>query len=264
MIDFKNLNTDDAVFFYDTIEKGKPYVAETPRNHESLFLVTEGALLYEKHNGSALIEKGSVGYIERGSVDKSSAAQCQTVSYIAVNFSFERGNTQPAGLLPYKAVCSARTDYKYEKMFKKALNEYNSAAPGSQLICSGILREIIGELYNDYVFDNIDYSKLKKIKQAVDYLKENYHRSDLKICKLAIISDLSVKQFRRIFADVYNKNPYEFLREYRLNKSEIMLLYTQKSISEIAVHCGFSDVYSFSHCFKGHFGISPKSYREQT
>ena len=84
------------------------------------------------------------------------------------------------------------------------------------------------------------------------------------ICELAIISDLSVKQFRRIFADVYNKNPYEFLREYRLNKSEIMLLYTQKSISEIAVHCGFSDVYSFSHCFKGHFGISPKSYREQT
>ena len=181
-----------------------------------------------------------------------------------MNFSFERGNTQPAGLLPYKAVCSARTDYKYEKMFKKALNEYNSAAPGSQLICCGILREIIGELYNDYVFDNIDYSKLKKIKPAVDYLKENYHRSDLEICELAIISDLSVKQFRRIFADVYNKNPYEFLREYRLNKSEIMLLYTQKSISDIAVHCGFSDVYSFSHCFKGHFGISPKSYREQT
>ena len=47
----------------------------------------------------------------------------------------------------------------------------------------------------------------------------------------------------------------------KINKAEILLLYTSKNISDIALQCGFCDIYSFSHCFKKHTGMSPREYR---
>lgn len=37
----------NAVFFEDSLKTGKPYISSGPRNHESLFFVTKGNLLYE-------------------------------------------------------------------------------------------------------------------------------------------------------------------------------------------------------------------------
>ena len=95
----------------------------------------------------------------------------------------------------------------------------------------------------------------------MEYLKEHYDDPELKISTLAQIENMSEKHFRRIFFDVYKKTPYAFLQEFRINKAEILLLNTAKSISDIAFQCGFSDIYSFSHCFKKHTGLSPTDYK---
>lgn len=153
--------------------------------------------------------------------------------------------------------------YKTEELFQTALDEYNSANPGSQIICSGILRQIIGLIYNNYALEKAGENKIAKIENALNYLKENYSRSDLKISTLSKIENMSEKHFRRLFFDIYSKNPYEFLRDYRLTKAKVMLLDSSKQISDIALDCVFSDVYSFSHCFKSVFGIPPKAYKEQ-
>ena len=113
-------------------------------------------------------------------------------------------------------------------------------------------------------FDNTDiaqFQKIQRIKNAVQYLNRNYDSASLKISHLADVVNMSEKNFRRIFYDVYNKTPYAFLQELRINKSEILLLNTSKNVSDIALQCGFCDVYSFSHCFKKHMGISPTEYR---
>ena len=95
----------------------------------------------------------------------------------------------------------------------------------------------------------------------MEYLKKNYGDPDFKISNLAAVVNMSEKHFRRIFLDVYKKTPYLFSQEFRINKAEILLLNTAKSISDIALQCGFSDVYSFSHSFKKHNGMSPSEYR---
>lgn len=266
MDDFMNketvyMNINDSVFFYDKIHEGQPYVSVLPRNHESLFLVTEGTLLYEKDNIKEKIFKGQLGYIARGSIDKSSAYECPFVSYIAVNFNFDYENDFPTQTLPFDTVCSTGIMYKYEKMFNTALNEYISDFPGRCSICSGILLQIIGLLINEHKTDAQTVKKLKKIEKAVTYLKEHYYNADFKINELSRMVNLSEKQFRRLFFDVFGKKPYAFLREYRLNKAEILLQNTAKSVSAIALQCGFTDVYSFSHCFKTHYGMSLQNYR---
>ena len=252
--------TDDAVFFSDTLTVGKPYIARKPRNHDSLAFVTDGTLAYETQGKIVKIRQGEVVYIAKGSVDKSQAADGDAVSYLAVNFNFAPACS--GGKLPFQTACSVRHPYRYEKLFRNALAEYSLHLPGSQMICSGILCQIIGLLCNDLSFDRVNDKTAKKMELALDYFNRNFSRADLKISELAAVTDMSEKHFRRLFSELYQKKPHEFLRELRLNQAELLLLNTEKEISDIADLCGFSDVYSFSHCFKQHFGASPRQYRE--
>ncbi len=253
--------SDDTVIFTDTLRKDSPYISKNPRNHESLFFVTKGNLLYEKTGKAEIIREGQVGYIARGSVDKSSAQSCDEVSYIAVNFCFDRQNAILQKTLPFETLCSDGIVYNYEKQFKQALNGFLLKTPGYMAMCNGIMLQIIGQLYNEHNIMETDFSKMKRIEKAIEYLKQNYSNSDFKISNLATVMNMTEKHFRRMFSDVYKKTPYVFLQEFRINKAEILLLNTTKSISDIALQCGFSDVYSFSHSFKKHNGISPSEYR---
>lgn len=54
------INTDDAVFFYDTLTYGQPYISSKPRNHDSLAFVTDGMLAYEKQGKIVQIKKGCI------------------------------------------------------------------------------------------------------------------------------------------------------------------------------------------------------------
>ena len=254
--------THDAVFFCDTLTSSTPYISDKPRNHDSLAFVTDGNLGYEKQGKTVQIKKGQVAYIAKGSIDKSSAYGCGAVSYIAVNFNFDTSPTSSNSNLPFETVCSGKNAYRYEKLFREAVNEYSLGLPGSRMICNGILCQIIGRLYNDLVYSDINYKMANKIKIALDYLNRNYSCSDLTIGELAEITGVSEKHFRRLFFDIYKKKPHEFLRDFRLNKAELLILNTSKTISDIAFQCGFSDVYSFSHCFKKNYGVSPTDFRK--
>ena len=250
--------SSDTKIFTDTLTKDTPYIAKTPRDHESLFFVTKGNLLYQKGSHTAVVRKGQIGYIAGGSVDKSSAFECESVSYIVFNFCFGDKNTSP--LLPFDTLASADVLYKYENLFREALNVFMRKSPGYMTVCNGIILQIVGYLYEESKSDGNVIEKAYRIKDSVDYLLNNYGDRNIKISELSKISNMSQKHFRRIFCNLYGKNPSEFLTGIRIEKAKMLLLYTEKNITETALLCGFSDVYSFSHCFKKHTGVSPKNY----
>lgn len=254
----------DAFFFRDSLKKGHPYVSKRPRNHESLFFVTKGTLLYEKNGVKTVISEGQVGYIEKGSCDISGAYLCDEVSYIATNFFFGETNECTAGIFPFKTISSEGTlRYPYRGLFERALR-YCSDDYGSSCVVVGILLQIIGYLYSEYELahrDRGNIQKYKSIEQAVTYMKDHFDNVNFKVKTLSEISGMSEKNFRRIFKALYGESPYEFLQKYRIEKSKFLLTNTWKSVSEIAFACGFSDLYGFSHCFKKHEGISPSKYR---
>ena len=133
-------------------------------------------------------------------------------------------------------------------------------SPGYMTVCNGIILQIVGYLYEESKSDGNVIEKAYRIKDSVDYLLNNYGDRNIKISELSKISNMSQKHFRRIFCNLYGKNPSEFLTGIRIEKAKMLLLYTEKNITETALICGFSDVYSFSHCFKKHTGVSPKNY----
>ena len=253
---------DKCIVFKNTIVKKMPYVAQKPRNHESLFFVTDGALIYKHKKEKTVVKKGQVGYIPRGNADSSSAYLCDSVSYIATNFSFDENAENPLKTLPFHTLCSSNSAY-YEVLFAKAYNAYNSHFPAFHILTKAILLEIIGSLYNELMLKDISKRNIETIDCATDYIKSHYTNPDFTISQLAAACNVSQRNLRRLFASVYQKRPFNFLQEFRISQAEILLSSTNKSMTQIAQQCGFSDVYAFSHCYKKHRNISPSAYRNE-
>ena len=255
-----NIILSRFIFFSDTLNEGKPYISHTPRNHDSLFLVTEGSLLYVRNGDQKVVPTGHIGYISAGSIDWSGTYQCKSVSYIAVNFNYDfQLQSSP---LPFQTDSSSGVRFPYSKLFRLGLENYSLKPAGFEAVCAGLAMQIIGHLLHETSLPSHNQRNLDRITPVINYINEHYSETGLEVSHLSSLCNMSEKQFRRIFLSLFGKGPYAFLQEFRIQKAEVLLLNTGKSITEIALQTGFSDVYSFSHCFKKHHQLSPATYRE--
>ncbi|NME71723.1 helix-turn-helix domain-containing protein [Flammeovirga aprica] len=72
---------------------------------------------------------------------------------------------------------------------------------------------------------------------------------------------MSPEKLRVNFKTAYGKPPHQFVVHKRLQKAEVLLRDTSKSITEIAHELGYSHVSHFTNSFKKNFGYSPKEFR---
>ncbi|MBE6572262.1 MAG: helix-turn-helix transcriptional regulator [Ruminococcaceae bacterium] len=247
--------SDDVIFYSASLRKGRPYISKYPRDHESIFIVTSGSLLYERQGVRQIIRRGQVGYVSRGSIDKSSAYGADEVSYISSKFNVCQN--ADFATLPFDVLCSKGGAANYEKLFALAHTTFISKPKGYLTVCNGLLLQIIGYLYAE----KTDKGVAQRISPAIELINERYSDAQLRVSELADACGMSVKNFRRVFFDNKGMNPYEYLQKFRVNKAETLLLNTSESVTDIALSCGFSDVYSFSHSFRKNSGVSPISFR---
>jgi AraC-like DNA-binding protein len=80
--------------------------------------------------------------------------------------------------------------------------------------------------------------------------------------QLASISNMSLRAFERRFNATFHLTPQRFLRKLRLRIASRALIYSEASLSEVALTAGFSDQSHFSREFRRQFGRTPREYRE--
>lgn len=68
--------------------------------------------------------------------------------------------------------------------------------------------------------------------------------------------------FSNIFNQKIGMRPQKYLMNLLMNKAMEMVSTTTMPITHIALSLGYSDVYSFTHSFKGYFGEPPSFYRK--
>jgi len=99
----------------------------------------------------------------------------------------------------------------------------------------------------------------KRIIAAKIYIDDNFNEP----IDLDLISQqafLSRFHFHRIFRQVYNKTPHQYLTGKRIDKAK-SLLADNKSVNEVCNEIGFESVGSFSVLFKKEIGFAPTYYR---
>ena len=72
---------------------------------------------------------------------------------------------------------------------------------------------------------------------------------------------ISTRQLERLFGRYLNSTPKHYFMEMRLQRARNLLVQSERSITEIAMACGFKSNSHFSKVFRAHFGTSPVSHR---
>jgi AraC family transcriptional regulator len=100
---------------------------------------------------------------------------------------------------------------------------------------------------------------LRRLKRAKQYIDDEY--LDIEdISQVANICNMSEFHFYRSFRQAFHSTPYQYILTKRLELSKELLLAGNRSVTQVAVHCNFPDVYTFSKAFKRHFNISPSGF----
>ena len=96
---------------------------------------------------------------------------------------------------------------------------------------------------------------------ALAHMRAHFHH-EITNRDLASISNMSLRAFERQFRAAFHLTPQRFLRKIRLRLASRALMYTDDSLAEIALKCGFADQSHFSREFRRQFGRTPRGYRE--
>ena len=106
---------------------------------------------------------------------------------------------------------------------------------------------------------NAEYTQ--RIDRVIDHLRANLDRP-VKLDELAKVACFSEYHFHRIFSAISGETLNNFTNRLRLQKATRLLRYADKSLTDIALECGFSSSATFSRAFRAAYEITPSQYRK--
>jgi len=128
----------------------------------------------------------------------------------------------------------------------KAINYRPLASTFSQL-----------ELGKDWSVSRLD----KRLADAIQIMLENIDEP-VPISNIATQLELEGWQLRRKFQKYFGATPARYYLNLRLENARALLKNSQKSVGDIGIQCGFSNIESLSRSYKTRFGIQPSKDRD--
>lgn len=145
----------------------------------------------------------------------------------------------------------------------KFMNEYENQHPGCEQVLQSLSTIITHQLIRSIV--GIERSKnllIEKfeIEQVVEYMHQSFGKK-LTVEGLAKLVNMSKSHFIRTFKQQTKLAPIEYLIKLRIDKAKKLLRGRTKTITEIALQCGFNSTSHFSSCFIKQLGSTPTEYQ---
>ena len=156
-----------------------------------------------------------------------------------------------------------REDEELRRLLLSVLEENRRQDEFSRYVIEAQLQEFFVRLLRTQVNpDSLTVTLDEKIRHysiidpAIRRIHMGYNEK-LTIDELAEKCSVSKYHFCRVFKQATGVSAIQYLMRYRLRIAHALLNETDKSISEIAWNCGFSDENYFYRCYKKQYGDSP-------
>lgn len=100
------------------------------------------------------------------------------------------------------------------------------------------------------------------LKNILYYIHENYYK-EIKISEISSTMNIDRTYIYKLFKKYLNISPQQYILNYRLEKSTVLLRKSNLSITEISEKMGFNTYSYFVKKFKVYTGVSPLEYRNK-
>lgn len=236
-----------------------------------LILVLSGRLHLSIDGKQYLLEAGDSAWISDGAIHGGEPENCV---YECVVFDlaallrdtplctksakeFLTHSSSYTGKLEKNSINAQLTDKIFEAMEK----EQN----GYEWVTVGLLWQLMGNMLKFHNNSSSNYNQsrqqITKMKAVLTYIRDNYE-TQITLEELAKIAGMSSRYFCRAFCAMTGKTPIAYLNYYRIECAGEFLKLTDKTVTEIAISCGFSDMSYFSKQFRRYKKLTPSQYRK--
>lgn len=236
-----------------------------------LILVLSGRLHLSIDGKQYLLEAGDSAWISDGAIHGGEPENCV---YECVVFDlaallrdtplctksakeFLTHSSSYTGKLEKNSINAQLTDKIFEAMEK----EQN----GYEWVTVGLLWQLMGNMLKFHNNSSSNYNQsrqqITKMKAVLTYIRDNYE-TQITLEELAKIAGMSSRYFCRAFCAMTGKTPIAYLNYYRIECAGEFLKLTNKTVTEIAISCGFSDMSYFSKQFRRYKKLTPSQYRK--
>jgi len=100
-----------------------------------------------------------------------------------------------------------------------------------------------------------------RINRALDYIEAHLHE-DLVLEEIARAAFFSPFHFHRIFSGLMGEPVSQFVHRLRLERAAFLLkAHPRRSVTRIAMECGYGNHAAFSRAFRAAFGSTPSEWR---
>lgn len=233
-----------------------------------LLYVTSGNLQVHLDDRQAEVLAGQVAVIGPRMLHCGFAGEAG-VKFHTIMFDLEKFYNQTVASEKYLAgffrneVCFqpvAENKYVIEQV-RQLVDILTAEEESNPLTAVGLVYSIIGSLYR---FCTESIKPIQKISEnfrnILEYINEHF-AEDISTQNLSLRFGYNETYFCRRFKSVTGITLMRYIQILRMELAQKLLKNTEKSIAEIALECGFTDISYFSNCFKKQVGLSPKEFR---
>ena len=148
------------------------------------------------------------------------------------------------------------------------IDRVNAVSAKDWRLTNDLLKSCISVVLN-YIFlksnENISNEKNKydKFIEKLNDLKANVRFFTLGVNDLTYELGVSRTHLNRIFYELYNESPHDYLLKSKMEYAAQLLEYTDYSIKEISNLTGYSSSSQFSNNFKEIYNMTPYEYKKK-
>lgn len=151
-----------------------------------------------------------------------------------------------------------------DDLLHRMVRENQTGDEYSSLILEAMLQELLLQCSRECTIIDVPeriHTTDQEIVYAARFMTEHY-TEPITSAEIAAAAGFSPNYLSRKFREATGFGVHEYLVFYRLRHAARQLAETQKSITEIALQCGFSDSNYFKDAFKKKYGCTPREYRK--
>lgn len=175
-----------------------------------------------------------------------------------------RGAAMSGASLAYMAGLS---DQLLEQIILAIVSELAEESAGGQLLVETLSLAMAARLAGSYSttptsLPSEDLGALNptRLRRVLDFIHDEIE-GDLSVRRLAEIACLSRFHFSRAFQRAVGVSPNRYVSTQRLSHAKDLLAASERSITDIALACGFSSHANFNRAFVRATGVTPGKYR---
>lgn len=147
------------------------------------------------------------------------------------------------------------------RAFQNILECHDDGTLIGELKCKAYTLELFCSFLKTYgdptQIENYD----KRLLDLVSYIGINYGDASITLESLALLANMHSSSLIRLFKEQTGVTPMQFVNRTRLMAAKRMLLYSNKSIKEIALETGFGEQQSFVRSLRQDTGLTPSDFR---